>query len=106
MLTISNSANERIKQIKETNPSNLLRIAIDSGGCNGFKYLFSIDSNVKEEDKIINEGNEAMIVVDTISLKFLENSTLEFVKELGATYFKISNPNATSTCGCGSSFAT
>ena len=106
MFNISHNAIEKIRQIKEINQNNLLRIAIDSGGCNGFKYLFSVDSQINQDDEVISNSGEMVVIIDKISLKFLENCTLEFVKELGASYFKIINPSATSTCGCGSSFAT
>ncbi len=107
-ITIANSALERILEIKN-NPNNIekfLRISVSGGGCSGFQYILELDNKINEGDIKIAENNSKLIAVtDEVSLPFLEGSEVEFVKELGASYFKVKNPNAKASCGCGSSFA-
>ena len=102
------SAIERIVEVlqKSDNQGKFLRVAVESGGCNGFQYLFDLDSQKKEDDLTIAENDGQVIAItDETSANFLNGSKIEFVKELGASYFKVSNPNSTSNCGCGSSFS-
>lgn len=107
-INISDSAIERIKEVtgKSDNDGKFLRISVDSGGCNGFQYIFKLDDKIAENDiKVLESGGKIFAVTDETSLPFLEGSELKFVKELGASYFKVENPNASSNCGCGSSFS-
>ncbi len=107
-ITFTNSAISRIQEIKQ-NPDNqekFLRISISGGGCSGFQYVMELDNKLAEGDiKIAEENSKILAVTDEVSLPFLQNSEIEFVKELGASYFKVNNPNAKASCGCGSSFS-
>ena len=103
-VTLSNSALERINEIqkKEENREKFLRISVSGGGCSGFQYIFELDNKSLEGDIVIAKN---VAVTDETSLPFLENAEIEFVKELGSSYFKVVNPNAKASCGCGSSFS-
>ena len=81
-------------------PGTYFRISVLGGGCSGFKYDFSFDSNINQEDEKINN-----IIIDKASLKILKGSEIDFVSELMGTSFKISNPKTKSSCGCGISFS-
>jgi iron-sulfur cluster assembly accessory protein len=95
------------KAIKQVNqlvskkePGTYFRISVLGGGCSGFKYDFSFDSNIDQEDIKINN-----IVIDKVSLEILRGSEIDFVSALMGTSFKISNPKTKSSCGCGISFS-
>jgi iron-sulfur cluster insertion protein len=105
-ITISPSAVRRIEEIRkmEGNESLLLRVAVGGGGCSGFQYGFSLDDNVADDDRVF-ETDGVKVVVDETSLDLLAGSEVDFVEELGGSFFSMKNPNAASTCGCGSSFA-
>ena len=81
-----------------------LRVAVEGGGCSGFQYEISMDSDIKENDLILSE-NECRVVIDPISLEFLSGAVIDFKEELIGSKFVIENPNATSSCGCGTSFS-
>ena len=107
-INLSNTAFERINEIKEKpeNHEKFLRVSISGGGCSGFQYIFELDSKRLDGDIIIAEKNsEILAITDETSLPFLNGAEIEFVKELGASYFKVNNPNAKANCGCGSSFS-
>ena len=104
MFDISTNAIERIKQISKKENQKYFRISVDGGGCQGFSYKFHFDKQINKEDKIF-KFNEVEILIDSTSLGFLKGSQLDFVNDLIGSYFKVSNPNATSTCGCGTSFS-
>ncbi len=107
-VTLSNSALERIKEIrkKDSNQNKFLRISISGGGCSGFQYIFELDDkNLEGDIKISEENSTALAITDETSLPFLTGAEIDFVKELGASYFKVNNPNAKANCGCGSSFS-
>lgn len=106
--SLSNSALERLEEIskKPENHEKFLRISISGGGCSGFQYLFELDKSKREGDIVISEKSGKIIAItDETSLPFLQNAEIEFVRELGASYFKVNNPNAKAKCGCGSSFS-
>jgi iron-sulfur cluster insertion protein len=88
----------------EGNPNLMLRLAVSGGGCSGFSYGFSLDDNTTTDDKVL-EFHGAKLVVDDVSLDLLKGSQIDYVEDLLAASFRITNPNAKSTCGCGSSFA-
>jgi iron-sulfur cluster insertion protein len=99
---------QKIKNVKNSqqNQQKFLRIGVDGGGCNGFQYLFNLDDKLNEDDIIIYQENQSIIAVtDKISEEFLKNSEIDFVEDLGSSEFKIKNPNASSSCGCGASFS-
>ncbi len=98
---------QKVKNVKNSgqNQGKFLRIGVSGGGCNGFQYLFNLDDKFNEDDIIIyKEGKEIIAVTDKMSQEFLKNSEVDFIEELGGSEFKIKNPNASSSCGCGSSF--
>ena len=100
-INFSNKAVEKINQLVSTKePGTYFRISVLGGGCSGFKYDFSFDKNIKQEDKKINN-----IIIDKSSLEILSGSEVDFVTELMGTSFKISNPKTKSSCGCGISFS-
>lgn len=107
-VNLTNSALERINEIKQKpeNSEKFLRISISGGGCSGFQYIFELDDkNLEGDIKIAEQNSQILAVTDETSLPFLNGAEIEFVKELGASYFKVINPNAKASCGCGSSFS-
>jgi len=100
-----NAAGKVSTMIKEDGNDNLkLRVYITGGGCSGFSYGFTFDDNYKEGDStVIN--NEVRLVVDPMSYQYLIGSTVDYLEDLQGSRFIISNPNAKTTCGCGSSFS-
>ena len=107
-ITLTNSAIERIKEIrkKDLNHDKFLRISISGGGCSGFQYLFDLENKTEKEEVLsYEEGSDLLALTDETSLQFLDGCESEFVKELGASYFKVNNPNDKTNGGCGSSFS-
>ena len=104
--SVSDNAAKRIAKIAEMqgNPDLMLRITISGGGCSGFQYGFKLDDQTNEDD-LMFEHNGIQVVIDDISLGFLEGGVVDFKEDLGGSYFQITNPNATASCGCGSSFS-
>ncbi|MCF8462451.1 MAG: iron-sulfur cluster insertion protein ErpA [Rickettsiaceae bacterium] len=102
---ISESAATQIKNLlaQELKTQMMLRVVVESGGCSGFQYKYEFTDVVDDTDIILTK-EDVKVVVDNVSMEFLKGSELQFIKELGASYFKISNPNATAKCGCGNSF--
>ncbi len=88
----------------EGNPALMLRLAVSGGGCSGFSYGFSLDADVTGDDKVF-EFHGAKLVIDDSSLELLAGSEIDYVDDMMAASFRITNPNAKSTCGCGTSFA-
>ena len=105
-LRISDSAVSRIAVLmsEEGNENLMLRVSVSGGGCSGFQYGFSLDDQRKEDDRVF-ERDGVVVVVDDISLDLLRGSEIDFVDDLMGAYFAIKNPNASSTCGCGTSFS-
>lgn len=104
-VTLAENAAKRINHMMRDEPEgSMLRISVNGGGCSGFEYAFSIDQT-KTEDDVIIERNGAVVLIDTLSLPFLQGSVIDFVDDLIGQSFKINNPNATSSCGCGTSFS-
>ncbi len=100
--TVSDSAANRIKAILGAKAG--LRLAVDGGGCSGFQYSFSLEENLEPDDMIF-EKNGAKVMIDPASLPFVEGAVLEFVDDLMGKSFRVNNPKAKSSCGCGTSFA-
>jgi iron-sulfur cluster insertion protein len=88
----------------EGNPALMLRISVSGGGCSGFQYGFSFDQAAGEEDRVF-ERDGVKLVVDEVSLTLLGGAEVDYVEELVGSSFQVRNPNAKSSCGCGSSFA-
>lgn len=103
---ISDSASKRIAYLvsQEKEDKKYLRVAIVSGGCSGMQYTFNLDHVVNPEDTVIKK-NGAKVIVDDVSLEILKGSELDYIEEMIGSYFSIKNPNAASSCGCGSSFS-
>ncbi|WP_299376208.1 iron-sulfur cluster insertion protein ErpA [uncultured Kiloniella sp.] len=105
-ISLSSSAAKRVAFLaeQEGKPDLMLRITVSGGGCSGFQYGFSFDSSVNEDDKTFQkDGTKA--VIDDMSLDLLNGSEIDFVEDLMGASFRITNPNATASCGCGTSFA-
>jgi iron-sulfur cluster assembly accessory protein len=102
-VSITENSIQRIKQIRQekANPRLCLRIRIEGGGCSGFQYIFSWDENITSEDKLYADT----VIIDDLSLPLIEGSTIDYVVSLMGEDFKITNPNAQSGCGCGTSFS-
>ena len=100
---VTSRAFERLAEIGAADQGQALRIAVDGGGCSGFQYEIALD-NPKDDDLIL-EGSGQKVVVDSISLPFLSNAVIDFSEELIGARFVIENPNASSSCGCGTSFS-
>ncbi|MDA5193312.1 iron-sulfur cluster insertion protein ErpA [Govanella unica] len=105
-LSVTQNAAKRVLQLieKQKNPALKLRLAVSGGGCSGFQYGFSFDETVQDDDLVI-EDHGITVLVDSISLPFLEGVEIDFVQDLSGSTFQVRNPNATASCGCGTSFA-
>ena len=107
MLTITASAINKVRDllVEEKLPSNsALRMFVQGGGCSGYQYGFAFDEEIAEDD-FVTENEGVKVVVDIISSQYLQGATLDYKEEKFNSQFVISNPNAKSTCGCGSSFS-
>ncbi|NHO32404.1 iron-sulfur cluster insertion protein ErpA [Acetobacter fallax] len=106
--SVSDAAARRIAEIiaargnDETAPA--LRVAVSAGGCNGFQYEFRLDPETAPDDAVI-EAHDIRVVVDPASLDLLAGAELDFVDKLMGAHFAVKNPNAASSCGCGTSFS-
>ncbi len=105
-LNVTERAARRIAalQREEEHEGLMLRVSVSGGGCQGFRYGFTLDDHRGEDDTLI-ERDGARVVIDEISLQLLAGSEVDFVEDLVGSYFTVKNPNATSSCGCGSSFS-
>ena len=99
--TVTERAYERLSEIGAA--PKALRVAVEGGGCSGFQYEIALDE--PREDDLVLEGGGQKVVVDPVSLPFLAGATVDFADELIGARFVIDNPNATSSCGCGTSFS-
>ncbi|ACF01699.1 iron-sulfur cluster assembly accessory protein [Rhodopseudomonas palustris TIE-1] len=104
-VTISERAARRIGEIlKGEGQGAMLRIRVEGGGCSGFQYKFDVDRTKTDDDLVIaKEG--AVVLVDSASVPFLAGSEVDFVDDLIGASFRVNNPNATASCGCGTSFS-
>lgn len=100
---VTDRAFERLSEIGAGKEGQALRIAVEGGGCSGFQYEITLDSPASED--LVLEGHGEKVVVDTVSLPFLSGATIDFTEELIGARFVINNPNASSSCGCGTSFS-
>jgi len=100
---VTDRAFARLAEIGAADQGQALRVAVEGGGCSGFQYEIALDA--PGNDDLILEGQGQQVVVDSVSLPFLENATIDFTEELIGARFIIENPNATSSCGCGTSFS-
>jgi len=105
--TISESAKKRLSQIfsQDESSENMLRVKVSGGGCAGYQYGFDFESTVNDDDRIFGD-DEVKVVIDSVSMDLLGGSQIDFVQDMVGTSFQINNPNATASCGCGTSFST
>jgi iron-sulfur cluster assembly accessory protein len=104
-ITVTDRAADRIKKIVAGDPSKMhLRVSVSGGGCSGFQYGFALD-DTRNDDDIAVEKNGATVVVDSVSLAYMEGAEIDFVDDLIGATFKVTNPQATASCGCGTSFS-
>ena len=92
------------KKIANSCESKTLRVAVKGGGCSGFQYIFNIVDNVNDDDQVF-EKEDCKVIIDKTSLQFLAGAEIDYSEELIGSSFRINNPNATSSCGCGTSFS-
>jgi iron-sulfur cluster insertion protein len=106
MISVTDSAKAKIKDLllEENNPKLALRTFVQGGGCSGFSYGFTFDDEQNEDDFEI-PLDEFKVLVDSMSYQYLVGSTIDYKEEVMGSSFVIQNPNATTTCGCGSSFS-
>ena len=104
-LTITDRAARRIGEILKTEPSGaMLRLSVLGGGCSGFQYKFDVEKTKAEDDAMIVHDGVTMLV-DSVSLQYLAGSEVDFVEDLIGASFKVNNPQAKASCGCGTSFS-
>ncbi|HHI82760.1 MAG TPA: iron-sulfur cluster insertion protein ErpA [Rhizobiales bacterium] len=104
-ITMTAAAAERIKEILVSQPDKkALRIAVSGGGCSGFQYEFDLEDKINPDDHKV-ERDGSLIVIDPVSLVYLLGSEITFADELIGASFQVNNPNATASCGCGTSFS-
>lgn len=105
-MNLTDSAANKVRKLREGegNPDLKLRVYITGGGCSGFSYGFTFDNEVKEGDSLFTNGDVTMLV-DSMSFQYLAGSEIDYKEGLQGSQFVVNNPNATSTCGCGSSFS-
>ncbi len=103
-IELTERAARRINAILESEKAGVLRISVEGGGCSGFSYKFDLDAAAGDDDTLL-ERDGAKVAVDSASLPFLADCTIDFTDDLIGATFKIENPNATAACGCGVSFS-
>ena len=106
MITITDSAVEKLRDIlaEENNPKLKLRVFVQGGGCSGMQYGFTLDETQAEDDWNV-ESNGVTVLIDSMSGGYLQGATIDYRDDVMGSSFSISNPNAETTCGCGSSFS-
>jgi iron-sulfur cluster assembly accessory protein len=104
-VTVSERAARRIGEILQKEPAGtMLRVSVEGGGCSGFQYKFDMEQAKADDDLVIaREG--ATVLIDPVSQQYMTGSEIDFVEDLIGASFKVKNPNATASCGCGTSFA-
>ncbi len=106
-LVFSDSAASKVAQLitEEANPNLKLRVFISGGGCSGFQYGFTFDENLEEGDTQV-QNQAVTLLIDPMSIQYLAGAEIDYKEDLEGSRFVIRNPNAATTCGCGSSFST
>jgi len=102
----TDAAADKVKQLidEEGNPDLKLRVFVQGGGCSGFQYGFTFDEEVNEDDTVMNK-NGVQLLIDSMSYQYLVGAEIDYKEDLEGAQFVIRNPNASTTCGCGSSFS-
>ena len=93
-----------LEKISTTGGIKCLRVAVKGGGCSGFQYEINLDDEILEDDLVLG-NDEAKVIIDPVSLQFLSGATIDFQEEIIGSKFVINNPNASASCGCGTSFS-
>lgn len=106
-LVFTDSAAEKVKELiaEENNPALMLRVFVSGGGCSGFQYGFTFEESANEDDTRVTKNGVTMLI-DPLSFQYLMGAEIDFQEGLHGAQFVIKNPNAKTTCGCGSSFST
>ncbi|GAB4237396.1 MAG: iron-sulfur cluster insertion protein ErpA [Methyloligellaceae bacterium] len=104
-VTVSDAAARQIARIIADEPANtMLRVSVEGGGCSGFQYKFDLVTE-REPDDVAIEKNGVTVLIDPVSMMYMEGSEVDYVTDLVGSSFKVRNPNATASCGCGTSFS-
>ena len=104
-VTVSEAAARRVARILASEPDkNALRVSVEGGGCSGFSYKFDL-ADSRLDDDLVLEREGATVLIDPVSLMYMQGSVIDFVDDLMGQSFQIRNPNATASCGCGTSFS-
>ena len=103
-IEITENAQNHIANIAKDEKSRYFRITVLGGGCAGFQYKFGFDNKINEDDTVF-ETNKVSLLIDDTSMSLIKGSKIDYVKELIGSAFKITNPQASSSCGCGTSFS-
>ncbi len=105
-LVFTDSAVAKVADLiaEEGNPDLKLRVFVQGGGCSGFQYGFTFDEAVNEDDTLVTKDN-VTLVIDSMSFQYLVGAEIDYKEDINGSQFVIKNPNATTTCGCGSSFS-
>lgn len=104
-VTVTDRAARRITEIVAAETSaRMLRVSVEGGGCSGFQYKFDLVTGSEPDDIVLEKGG-ATVLIDPVSLQYMAGSEIDFVDDLIGASFQIRNPNATASCGCGTSFA-
>jgi iron-sulfur cluster insertion protein len=106
MITVTDSAKIKIKDLllEEGNPKLSLRTFVQGGGCSGFSYGFTFDEQQNDDDFEV-PLDDVKLLVDAMSMQYLQGAVIDYTEDISGSQFSIKNPNATTTCGCGSSFS-
>jgi iron-sulfur cluster assembly accessory protein len=104
-VALTERAARRISEIMANEPEgSMLRISVNGGGCSGFQYAFDVE-RARQDDDVVVERDGARVLVDQVSLQYMDGSVIDFVDDLIGQSFKIENPHAVAACGCGTSFS-
>ena len=102
---VTDSAARRVAEILSSEPAgSFLRVSVEGGGCSGFQYRFDVTTDETPDDLVIEKGG-VKVVVDKVSLDYLAGARIDFVDDLMGASFRVDNPQATASCGCGTSFS-
>jgi iron-sulfur cluster assembly accessory protein len=104
-ITVTERAARRIGEIlRREAPGTMLRVSVEGGGCSGFQYKFDVD-RARADDDVVIERDGATVLIDQVSIGYLAGSEIDFVDDLIGASFRVNNPQATASCGCGTSFS-